>query len=285
MGTRCTDEIPISPRAPVSRTAEILPKGGNAPGGLCINIAMMRKSDPDLIRAVLAGNVNAFGPLVRRYQEGVYAAVWSMVRDFAVTEDIAQEAFIRAYMQLSALRDPAVFPVWLRRIAANIARMWLRRRSKRQSTRSVNHLVASKTRGDGGLREEVAEILASLPEKKREVAILCYLDGVSRKNAARFLGISEAALRKRLHDAKRLLQRRIVEAAEKSLETHLLPRDFASRCVCGCKRALDANRKEVPSMTTTKSSCRCGCLANSKAKTSAKNKRKSKRSKSAKSGR
>ena len=92
------------------------------------------------------------------------------------------------------------------------------------------------------LREEVADILASLPQQKREVAILCYLDGVSRKDAARFLGISETALRKRLHDAKRLLQREIVEAAEKSLEEHLLPKGFASRCVCGCKHALDANR-------------------------------------------
>ncbi len=248
---------------------------------------MMRKSDPALLRAVLAGNVDAFGPLVDRYQEGVYALVWSMVGDFASTEDIAQEAFITAYTRLSELRDPASFPAWLRRIAANTARMWLRKRSNRETTPDMDQLVASQEGGSGGLREEVAEILASLPQQKREVAILCYLDGVSRKDAARFLGIPETALRKRLHDAKRLLQRRIVEAAEKSLEEHLLPRDFASRCVCGCKRALGANRKEAMSMATEKKNCGCGCLplGGTTSKGKGKDKSKSKTRKTTKTGR
>ena len=79
--------------------------------------------------------------------------------------------------------------------------MWLRERTGRETTLNVDHLVASKSGVNAGLRQEVAEILASLPQRKREVAILCYLDGVSRKDAARFLGVSEGALRKRLHDA------------------------------------------------------------------------------------
>ncbi len=157
-------------------------------------------------------------------------------------------------------------------IAANAARMWLRERSGRETTLNKNHLVASKTGVSAGLRQEVAEIQASLPQKKREVAILCYLDGVSRKDAARFLDVSQGALRKRLHDAKRLLQKRIVEAAEKSLEEHLLPKDFASRCVCGCKRAVDANRKEMRSMATDKKDCVCGCWLSPKTKGNSKDK-------------
>ena len=94
-------------------------------------------------------------------------------------------------------------------------------------------------------------------------------------------------MRKRLHDAKRLLQRRIVEAAEKSLEEHLLPRDFASRCVCGCKRAVDANRKEMTPMATDKKDCVCGCWLSAKTKGKGKDrgKEKSKRSKAPKTGR
>ena len=245
----------------------------------------MMKSDATLIRAVLAGNVDAFGPLVARYQEGVYALVWSVVRDFAAAEDIAQEAFITAYSRLSELRNPAVFAAWLRRIAANTARMWLRKHAGREVPGDMDQVVAPSDTAGGGLRKEIAEILASLPEKKREVAILCYLDGVSRKDAARFLGVPEATLRKRLHDAKRMLQRRIIEAAERSFTEHLLPRDFADRCVCGCKRSLDAKRKEVMSMTAKKSSCRCGCRANSKTRTSGRAKRKSKTSKATKAGR
>ncbi|MHC4108163.1 MAG: RNA polymerase sigma factor [Planctomycetota bacterium] len=241
----------------------------------------MRKSDASLIRAVVAGNADAFGPLVTRYQESVYALVWSVLGDFASTEDAAQEAFVTAYMRLSQLRDPAAFPAWLRRIAANTARMRRRRQSNRETAANMNQLAATNGGASTGLCEHVAEILASLPPKKREVAILCYLDGASRKDAACFLGISEAALRKRLHDAKRLLQRRIVEAAERNLEEHLLPRDFASRCVCGCKRALDANRKDAMPMDAKKDNCRCGCRTSSKTKGRRKNTQKSKRSKAA----
>jgi hypothetical protein len=86
------------------------------------------------------------------------------------------------------------------------------------------------------------------------------MDGVSRKDAANFLGVSESTLRKRLHDAKRLLQRRIVEAAERNMEEHLLPRGFESRCICACRRALEPTKKEVISMSPAKRDCSCGCL-------------------------
>ena len=114
--------------------------------------------------------------------------------------------------------------------------------------------------------EEIARILISLPEEKRRVAILCYMDGVSRKDVARLFDVPEATLRKRLHDTKKLLQKRIVDAAEKNLEEHLLPRDFASRCICACRRAMDARRREVISMSKYKKKCDCGCLPQAKAK-------------------
>jgi RNA polymerase sigma-70 factor (ECF subfamily) len=252
-------------------------------------MARMNKSDTTLIRAVLTGNTEAFGPLVERYQESVYALAWSIVRDFASAQDIAQEAFVTAYTRLSELREPACFAGWLRQIAGNTARMWLREDSGRKAAGDVEEMVAPGV-GEGGLVEEVARVLASLPEKKRQVAILCHVDGVSRKDAARFLGVPEATLRKRLHDAKRVLQRRIVEAAEKNLEEHLLPRDFANRCICECKRAVDAKRKEIMSMNTEKKTdCGCGCRLPSRGKTKDKgkveDKSKSKASKAAKSGR
>lgn len=233
---------------------------------LCIYRMSMMNSDATLIRHVLAGNDDAFGSLVTRYQAGVYALVWSKVRDFAAAEDITQEAFIIAYTQLPRLRDPARFASWLRRVAANTARMWLRKRSGREAKSDMDQAVAPDNTGGGGLRNEIAEALASLPQQKREVAILCYLDGVSRKEAARFLGVPDATMRKRLHDAKRLLQKRIVEAAEKNLEEHLLPRGFASRCICACERALDEKRKEMMAMANEKKNCGCGCWVSGETK-------------------
>jgi RNA polymerase sigma factor (sigma-70 family) len=246
----------------------------------------MTRSDSTIVKEVLAGNVEAFGPLVRRYQEAVYALAWSVVRDFTAAEDVAQEAFLTAYIRLPQLRDPSAFPAWLRRIAANAARVWLRENGRQETSSEMDRVEVPSERPGAVLREEIAEILASLPQKKREVAILCYRDGLSRKEAARFLGIPEGTLRKRLHDAKRVLQRRVVEAAQRALSEHLLPSDFAHRCVCGCKRALEAKRKEVMSMTARKTNCGCGCLPlGSKAKPRGKAKRRSQTSKPAKSKR
>jgi RNA polymerase sigma factor (sigma-70 family) len=247
----------------------------------------MTKSDSTLVGSVLAGDVQAFGPLVTRYQEAVYAQAWSVVRDFAATEDVAQEAFITAYRRLSELRAPSAFAAWLRRITANTARMWLRKNSRRGVPGEMDEMEAPGEPPGAGLREEVGAIaiLASLPEKKREAAILCYRDGLSRKDAAHFLGIREATLRKRLHDAKRVLQRRIVAAAQRNLAEHLLPTDFAQRCVCGCKRAVEAQRKEMMSMTTKKSNCGCGCLPAGKRRACGKAKSKPKTGTAVKAGR
>lgn len=240
-------------------------------------MATTRKSDEKLIRETLIGDGNAFGFLVERYQQGVYALVWSMVRDFARAEDIAQDAFITAYQQLPKLRDPSRFPGWLRRITSNTARMWIRNHSGREAQGDLDQMTVPKT--IGGLDDDVIRILAALPEKKKQVAILCYMNGASRKDTARLLGVPEGVLRKRLYDAKRLLQRRIVEAAEKNLEEHLLPKDFARRCVCACERGREVKRMEVISMADEKKkkNCGCGCLPMDKTKEKKRSKQKRKK--------
>jgi RNA polymerase sigma-70 factor (ECF subfamily) len=219
----------------------------------------MRNSDAALVNAVLAGNVDAYDSLVKRYQKSVYATARSVVGDSATAEDIAQEAFMTALTRLSRLRDPAAFAAWLRRITANAARMWLRNQPSPKATSHMDSFVDSKTRETCCLHDEVTSALNSLSATKREVATLCYMDGLSRKDAANFLGVNESTLRKRLHDAKRLLQRRIVEAAERNMEEHLLPRGFESRCICACQRALEARMKEVNPMRSDRKDCGCGC--------------------------
>ena len=237
----------------------------------------MSTPDAALIDAVLSGRRDAFAPLVERYHGGAYALVWSIVRDFAAADDVTQEAFLAAYTELSELRDREAFPAWLRQIAVNRARAWLRRRRGKETTSDLDRVAAAERGGPTGLSGEITAILESLPGKKREVAMLCYVDELSRKDAARLLGVSEGTLRKRLHDAKRLLQRRIVEAAERNLEQHLLPRGFLNRCICACKRAgarkpptkmerkppMKTEPKDTGTKTepkdTGKKDCGCGC--------------------------
>src|SRR5438552_9277855 len=88
---------------------------------------MHDETDADLVRSVLARNDRAsYGKLVERYQRRVYALCYSLVADWAEAQDLAQESFVRAWMDLAKLRDPARFGPWLRRVAFGTCRDWLR---------------------------------------------------------------------------------------------------------------------------------------------------------------
>ena len=86
-----------------------------------------RESDADdtlLIEAARGGDEDAFGRLVERYQEGVYAALLAITHDFDVAREIAQEVFLRAWFGLARLEEVASFGAWLRTIARNRGRTW-----------------------------------------------------------------------------------------------------------------------------------------------------------------
>src|SRR5262252_2968317 len=69
-----------------------------------------------LVRAAQDGDKDAFGQVVMRFQDMAYASAYATVSDPGLAQDIAQEAFLDAYLNLSKLRDPAAFPGWFRRI-------------------------------------------------------------------------------------------------------------------------------------------------------------------------
>src|SRR5437867_7594207 len=71
---------------------------------------------PSLVRAAQHGDKDAFGQIVMRFQDMAYASAYATVGDPGLAQDIAQEAFLDAYLNLSKLRDPAAFPGWFRRI-------------------------------------------------------------------------------------------------------------------------------------------------------------------------
>src|SRR6478752_2176480 len=69
-----------------------------------------------LVTAAQVGDLDAFGQLVERFQRMAYAVAYTMLSDAHLAEDVAQEAFIEAYICLPKLREPAAFPGWFRRI-------------------------------------------------------------------------------------------------------------------------------------------------------------------------
>ncbi|MCC6442739.1 MAG: hypothetical protein IT210_04680 [Armatimonadetes bacterium] len=82
----------------------------------------MDERDEDMIRRVRAGEIDAFGELMSRCQQWIYGLTYHRVGHFADAQDIAQEAFIQAYRNLSRLRQPERSPAWLKAIAVNVSR-------------------------------------------------------------------------------------------------------------------------------------------------------------------
>lgn len=208
---------------------------------------MRQEPEIGLIRKARDGDTAAFGEIVRRYQNLVYAAAFQILKDPALAEDVAQEAFVAAFLSLPKLREDRSFPPWLRKITRNLA-LGSHKEQRRfgaleeagplQSPPADAVSEAGKERRDADtFEEEVRRIVSSLSAALRFPMLLCHIDDFSTRDAARFLGITEGALRKRLHDGKKKLQERIVRMAEKSFQVYRLPPDFAKRCICGCRRS------------------------------------------------
>jgi len=208
---------------------------------------MRREEEIDLVRKAKAGDTVAFAEIIRRYQNLVYATALRILKDAALAEDVAQEAFVKAFQSLQNLRMESSFPPWLRKIARNLALVARKEQCRfgaleeagtPQSPPADAGQEAERERGEAdAFGEEVRRIISSLSDTLRFPMLLCHIDDLSTRDAARFLGITEGALRKRLHDGKRKLQERIVRMAEKSFQVYRLPPDFAKRCICGCQRS------------------------------------------------
>lgn len=222
--------------------------------------------DEVLIENTLHGQSEAYTELVKKYQLPVYALALRRTRLAAVAEEIAQVSFVKAYQKLHQLKDRKKFGAWLRSIT--IRQCSMHSRSELQNKRIMHSFELE----DRALRPTATNIQVSeqpafgietlineLPDGLRAAAVLCFVEGVSPGAAASVLGLKPSTLRKRVFDARVRLQRQIVKKAEKELELHLLPNDFADRCVCRCQIAVRAKGKEVITMANKKD-CGCGCV-------------------------
>ena len=87
---------------------------------------MVELSDAELVTRTRAGDSDAYRELVARYQGHVYGLAYSIVDNWADAQDMAQEAFIRAYCNLDQLRDAGRFAAWLRRVTFALTLDWLK---------------------------------------------------------------------------------------------------------------------------------------------------------------
>ena len=180
----------------------------------------MKDTDIRLIQRVLDGDDSAFAALVKKYQKPVHTLAWRKVGDFHVAEEITQDTFLKAYKNLSMLKEPDRFASWLYVIAANHCRTWLRKKrlwtrpfeeisiSRLEQGTYSEYVVEENERVEAETqREVVKKLLTKLPESERTVITLHYFGEMSNSEIGRFLGVSVNTIKSRLHRAQQRLRR------------------------------------------------------------------------------
>jgi RNA polymerase sigma factor (sigma-70 family) len=195
-----------------------------------------QRTDAELVAAALAGDREAFGPLLARWQPSVLGLCRRLLGPGPLAEDVAQEAAVAAFVGLARLADPVRFGAWLHAIAANQARMALRRRHRVTLEGLPLQVAAGLPRSESGptpedawaSRETHQAILAALqelPPATREAVIGFYLQGYSYQELAELLGIPISTVRGRLHYGRRRLRRTLRPLADEVLRPALTRRE------------------------------------------------------------
>ncbi|MEY2487374.1 MAG: hypothetical protein QOG67_2344 [Verrucomicrobiota bacterium] len=152
----------------------------------------MELTDADLVARVLVDDdQHAFGELVRRHQSSVRGLLRQLSRgDLALADDLAQDAFVRAYKNIHSFRGEARFSTWLYRIAYNCFREHARRRKELVGVDEAKWQSEMDPQTvDAGLRHDLMHALSLLPLHERSAILLCCQNGLSHDEAARVLDI------------------------------------------------------------------------------------------------
>lgn len=152
----------------------------------------MELTDADLVARVLVDeDQHAFSELVRRHQSAVRGLLRQLTRtDAALADDLAQEAFLKAYKHIRSFRGEARFSTWLYRIAYNVFREDARRRKELVGIdENVLQAEQDPQTVDAGLRHDLMHALNLLPLHERSAVLLCCQNGLSHDEASRVLDI------------------------------------------------------------------------------------------------
>lgn len=176
-------------------------------------------SDRDLASAAQEGDRGAFDLLAAHYRPGIRAVLLDMTRRFDVAEDLCQDALLAAWERMDTLRDPGSFGPWLRTIAANRGRMWLRRSpvevAPERATEPASEDVAATARRRE-LQRELNRSLALLPRQNRLALLMHALGDLPYRRIAELLGVPETTVEGRIYRARQQLQGHVARALEQT---------------------------------------------------------------------
>jgi RNA polymerase sigma-70 factor (ECF subfamily) len=174
-------------------------------------------TDAELVERARAGDSDAFGALVDRYQAVVYRAARAALRSPTEADDVAQEAFVAAFRKLSEFRGEAGFKTWLLAIAWNAAKMhrrsawrWLERFTPASGSAPPdppdNELSQEDALVRRDLRERVQRAAMTLPRKYRDVLLLAASGDHTVEEIAKILGIPAGTVKWRMNKGREQLK-------------------------------------------------------------------------------
>ncbi len=191
------------------------------------NSAAAEVPEDVLVHRARRGDLKSYDALVKRYQERIYATIYHMTSNHEDANDLAQDAFIKAYQALSSFKGGSSFYTWLYRIAVNKTINFLKQR-KNRAHMSLNDLdfnaehdpdlmalISHKTpRRDAGLnelQEKLNAALLKLSEPHRLVVVLHDVQGQSHEEIAKVMDCNIGTVRSRLFYARQQLQSELAD--------------------------------------------------------------------------
>jgi RNA polymerase sigma-70 factor (ECF subfamily) len=186
-----------------------------------MNATTSAEEDLTAVERVLGGDMDAFEGIVRRWQGPMINMAWRYCRDRSRAEEMAQEAFIRAWRGLSHWRRESSFSTWLFALAANVYRTEL----KRFPTETLPMDAAHEPFGPASQLRELEErrrqealrrAVLALPLRYREPVILYYFHEMDLAAAAATMSLPEGTMKARLSRARALLRQRFPHLEEET---------------------------------------------------------------------
>lgn len=193
----------------------------------CTSTGLMgdREADQALVERVQAGDQEAYGLLVTKYQRKLMRLISRLVRDPAEVEDVAQETFIKAYRALPNFRGDSAFYTWLYRIGINTAKNWLVANGRRAPTSTEVDSEEAESYEEGDLLRDVdtpERLMMSrqiadtvnaavdkLPEDLRTAITLREIDGLSYEEIAQMMGCPIGTVRSRIFRAREAIAEKL----------------------------------------------------------------------------
>ena len=183
-----------------------------------------RSIDQALVERVQKGDKQAFDVLVLKYQNKIIQLIYRYVHDPEEAQDVAQEAFIKAYKALGRFRGDSAFYTWLYRIAINTAKNYLVASSRRPPKSDIDAQDAEQYDGATGLKEyatperlllrdeiqdSIAKAIDELPDELRTAITLRELEGLSYEEIAQTMDCPIGTVRSRIFRARDAIDTRL----------------------------------------------------------------------------